>query len=148
MVLCLPLGPEGIPVIRRPVFLLAGTLLAAIFVYAFFRTGPCKLYVPPSTRLDQGCINQGNDRRIAAPVVCWLQRHLSWKSAHEPHFYLLGNPQYRFLGLAWPPYLVYNSYDGAGHWRMFRLGFRYDRKWRGYIFPTLARKCLPSPLDY
>jgi len=117
-------------------------------VYFALPTRPCKLYVPPTTRVDQGCINQGNDRRIGAPVVCWLQRHLSWKSEREPHLHVFGDPQRRSLGVAWPPYLVYNSADGAGHWRMFRAGFRYDRKWRGYVFPTVARKCLAAPLDY
>ena len=123
-------------------------LIVAFAVYVALPTRPCKLYIPPVTRVDQGCVNQGNDRRIAAPLVCWLQRHLSWKSENEPHLHVLGDPHRRSLGLAWPPYLVYNSPDGAGHFRMFRIGFRYDRKWRGYIFPTLARKCLPDPLDY
>lgn len=109
---------------------------------------PCRLYVPPADRIDQGCINQGNDRRIGAPVVCWLQRHLSWKSEHEPRLRLWGNPQRRFLAVAWPPYLIYDSPDDFGHWRVFRVGFRYDRKWRGYIFPTLAWKCLAKPLLY
>jgi len=31
---------------------------------------------------------------------------------------------------------------------MFRAGFRYDRKWRGYIFPTAACKCLSKPVIY
>ena len=117
-------------------------------VYLALPARPCRLYVAPTNRLDQGCVNQGNDRRIGAPVVCWLQRHLSWKSEREPRLRVLGDPQRRSLGVAWPPYLVYNSSDHAGHWRMFRIGFRYDRKWRGYIFPTLARKCLACPLDY
>ncbi len=131
---------------RCRTFLLGAFLSVAL--YAILPDRPCKLYVPPSTRLDQGCVNQGYDRRLAAPVVCWLQRHLSWKSEQEPRLHVFGDPQRRSLGLAWPPYLVYNSSDGAGHWRMFRIGFRYDSKWRGYIFPTLARKCLPRPLDY
>ncbi len=96
----------------------------------------------------QGCINQGNDRREFAPVICWLQRRMSWKSEHEPHFVLLGKPDGTNLGLAWPPYIVFNLPDGNGHWRMFRIGFRYDRTWRGYIFPTVAAKYLSYPLRY
>jgi hypothetical protein len=106
------------------------------------------LYIPPATRLDQGCVNQGNDRRLAAPIVCWLQRHLSWKSEQEPQLAFVGHPPARFLAAGWPPYLVYNSPDSCGHFRVFRVGFRYDRKWRGYIFPTLAWKCLEKPLVY
>jgi hypothetical protein len=97
---------------------------------------------------DQGCVNQGSDRREFAPVVCWMQRHMSWKSEHEPHFALIGKPDGTNLGLAWPPYTVFNLSDGDGHWRMFRLGFRYDRTWRGYIFPTMAAKRISQPLRY
>ena len=104
--------------------------------------------VPSATRLDQGCINQGNDRRIGATVVCWAQRHLSWKSEHEPRFVLVGNPERTNIGLAWPPYLVCNSPDGSGRWHMFRIGFRYDHNWRGYIFPTVAWKRVSHPLRY
>jgi hypothetical protein len=73
-----------------------------------------------------------------APVVCWLQRQLSWKWEREPGL----------VGLAWPPYVLYDSADGSGHWRMIRAGLRYDRKWHGYIFPTAACKCVSKPLLY
>jgi hypothetical protein len=96
----------------------------------------------------QGCVNQGADRREFAPVVCWMQRHMSWKSEHEPHFALIGKADGTNLGLAWPPYTVFNLPDGNGHWRMFRVGFRYDRTWRGYIFPTIAAKRISQPLRY
>jgi len=45
-------------------------------------------------------------------------------------------------------YLVYNSPPGSGRWRMFRIGFRYDQNWRGYIFPTVAWKRVSHPLRY
>ncbi|MGH9488166.1 MAG: hypothetical protein ACRD04_11340 [Terriglobales bacterium] len=96
----------------------------------------------------QGCVDQGQDRRFAAPLTCGAQRSLSWKSNHEPHFWLIGNPQGRSLGLAWPPYLVYNAPAGVHRWRMFRVGVRYDRNWRGYIFPTIAFKFVTQPLRY
>jgi hypothetical protein len=128
--------------------LLSCSLLLVLAVHAVFSGRPCRLYVPPKTRVDQGCIHQGNDRRLAAPLVCWLQRQLSWKSQHEPRVLAWGNQQARFLAVAWPPYVVYDSADGSGHWRMYRAGFRYDRKWQGYIFPTAACKCLAKPLLY
>jgi hypothetical protein len=103
---------------------------------------------PSAMRVDQGCVNQGNDRREFAPVVCWLQRGMSWKSKHEPYFVLIGKPQGSNLGLAWPPYAVFNLSNGNGRWRMFRIGFRYDRNWRGYIFPTVAAKYVSHPLRY
>jgi hypothetical protein len=66
----------------------------------------------------------------------------------QPRFVLVGNPERTTIGLAWPPYLVYNSPAGSGHWRMFRIGFRYDQNWRGYIFPTVAWKLVSRPLRY
>jgi len=97
---------------------------------------------------EKACVNQGIDHRKFAPVVCWLQRGLSWKSDHEPHFFLIGKSDGTNLGLAWPPYLVLNVPDKNRRWRMFRMGFRYDRNWRGYIFPTLAAKSIAHPLRY
>jgi hypothetical protein len=102
----------------------------------------------PAAPVNQGCVNQGSDPRMGATVVCWAQRHLSWKSEHEPRFVLVGNPERTNVGLAWPPYLVYNSPDGNGRWHMFRIGFRYDHNWRGYIFPTVALKRVSHPLRY
>ncbi len=103
---------------------------------------------PPQSATTQGCVNQGKDRRVFAPVVCWAQRHLSWKSRRKPHFFRFGKATHTNLGFAWPPYVVYNSPKSKGHWRMFRIGFRYDRNWRGYIFPTAAWKIVNSPLEY
>jgi hypothetical protein len=42
-----------------------------------FHTYIAESFVAPTTPSNQGCVNQGSDRRIAAPVVCWAQRHLS-----------------------------------------------------------------------
>ncbi len=123
--------------------------LACTLSLAFaFHAHTSKSSVASTTPPNQGCVNQGIDRRVAAPIVCWAQRHLSWKSEHEPHFVLIGRPERTSIGLAWPPYVVYNSPDGSGRWRMFRVGFRYDRSWRGYIFPTVAWKHVSSPLRY
>jgi hypothetical protein len=140
-------GPQVVAMVVSRILLFSGLLLA-LAVRAGVSRRPCKLYIPPANRVDQGCIHQGNDRRLAAPLVCWLQRHFSWQSEREPRLLTWGNPQARMLAVAWPPYLVYNSADGHGHWRMFRAGFRYDREWRGYIFPTAACKCLTQPLLY
>lgn len=103
---------------------------------------------PPAAAADQGCVNQGSDRRIAGTFICWAQRKFSWKSEHEPHFLLIGNPRRTSLGLAWPPYVVFNSPAEKGGWNMFRIGFRYDRGWHGYIFPTVAIKKVARPLRY
>jgi hypothetical protein len=104
--------------------------------------------VPRGKPAQQGCVNQGSDVRVGAPFVCWAQRHLSWKSSRQPHFLLLGKHNATSVGLAWPPYLVFNASAKDGRWRMFRIGFRYDRTWRGYIFPTAAWKEVNTPLKY
>jgi hypothetical protein len=109
---------------------------------------PPKADLSSTAASDQGCVNQGKDRRGFAPVVCWLQRRMSWKSQHEPHFALVGKPNGTSLGVAWPPYAVFNISAGHHRWCMFRIGFRYDRTWRGYIFPTLAAKQISAPLRY
>lgn len=116
--------------------------------FAFYRSATvCEQVEASGKSAHQGCINQGADCRVFGTVICWSQRRMSWKSMHEPDFVLLGNPDGTNVGLAWPPYLVFNSPDGTG-WRMFRIGFRYDRTWKGYIFPTVAAKHLPQPLRY
>lgn len=124
-------------------------ILGIAFGLAFYRSAKvCQQMEASGTAVNQGCINQGNDCRVFGTVICWSQRHMSWKSEHQPHLVVLGSVDRTHLGLAWPPYLVFNSPNGSGNWRMFRIGFRYDRAWRGYIFPTIAAKNLPKPLRY
>lgn len=98
--------------------------------------------------VNQGCVNQGADCRYAGTVVCWLQRRLSWKSEDRPRMVRIGPKRRTHLAFAWPPYVVYNSPRPNGRWRVFRLGFRYDRTWRGYIFPTAAWKYMDAALEY
>ncbi len=126
------------------------TIVAAIaLAFLFGRSAEaCRQIEAAGIAANQGCINQGADCRVFGTVICWSQRHMSWKSGHEPHFVVLGNPQRTSLGLAWPPYVVFNSPDRIGGWHMFRVGFRYDRTWKGYIFPTVAAKHLGQPLRY
>jgi hypothetical protein len=106
------------------------------------------LLLPCDAGYHQGCVNQGGDCRKYALVICWMQRHVSWKSEHEPHMFVLGREDRTHLGVARPPYIAINSRDGSGSWRMFRIGFRYDRNWRGYIFPSIALKRVATPLRY
>jgi hypothetical protein len=127
---------------------LAAPCAFVLYFALAFPTQAAKSSDASATPVSQGCVNQGSDHRVAATVICWAQRHMSWKSEHEPHFVLIGNPERTNIGLAWPPYFVYNSPDGSGRWQMFRIGFRYDRNWRGYISPTAAWKRVSHPLRY
>jgi len=97
---------------------------------------------------DHGCVNQGSDSRIFAALTCCLQRHLSWNSEQEPHFLMIGRSDRANVGIAWPPYLVFNAPGKKGLWLMLRIGFRYDRNWHGYIFPAVACKRVAKPLRY
>jgi hypothetical protein len=60
----------------------------------------------------------------------------------------IGPKRRAHIAFAWPPYVVYNVPQSDGRWRVFRVGFRYDRNWRGYIFPTAAWKYMDSALEY
>lgn len=127
--------------------LIAAALVSALSL-AFIFFYPHALSSVAASSSSQGCVNQGKDQRIAGAAICWAQRHLSWKSKHKPDFLLIGNSKGTSIGVAWPPYFVFNLPDGNGHWHMFRIGFRYDRNWGGYIFPTIALKVVSKPLRY
>jgi len=128
----------------RALWLAVPILVMVVFALAFPKTSIAQ----PDQRVNQGCVNQGTDHRAGGWLVCWAQRHLSWKSRHRPHFFLIGKRTDTSLGFAWPPYIVYNQPERRGRWRMFRIGFRYDRNWHGYIFPTAAWKTVAVPLEY
>jgi hypothetical protein len=128
--------------------LLAAAILLTLALPCAFGQHIAEVATPQVQSADQGCVNQGSDRREFAPVICWMQRQMSWKSEHEPYFALLGKSDGTNLGLAWPPYVVFNIAASNHQWRMFRAGFRYDRTWRGYIFPTIAMKRIAHPLRY
>jgi hypothetical protein len=133
--------------LKRSLFVVA--IIGIVLGFMFHRSASaCQQAEASGTAVNQGCINQGGDCRVFGTVICWSQRHMSWKSEHEPRFVLVGKPDRTHLGLAWPPYVVFNTPDGSGNWRMFRIGFRYDRTWKGYIFPTVAAKHLAEPLRY
>ena len=126
---------------RRRIGLASVILISGLLAFVFF--APCRQTDP-----GQNCVNQGKDCRKLATIVCWLQRNLSWNSEKEPHFLTIGKPDRVNIGLAWPPYLVFNAPGTKGRWIMLRVGFRYDCNWHGYIFPTAACKYVSKPLRY
>ncbi len=97
---------------------------------------------------DQTCVNQGSDPRLFPTLVCGMQRELSWKSERLPHLFRVGSRRRTHVAIAWPPYVIVNRRAKDGNWIMFRVGFRYDRTWRGYIFPTAALKEIQYPILY
>lgn len=107
--------------------------------------------------MNQGCPGEGSDRRTFGWLICPLQRILSRKSLKQPRLLIitagtsssLHGSFYPVLSAAgiWPPYLVINVRRGL-LWQMFRIGWRYDKNWKGYIGPSAALKKVAGPLTY
>ena len=116
--------------------------------------------------MNQGCPGEGKDNRTLGWLICPLQRLLSWKSDKPPKLLIFTGATssdhpliYRTTTLGavglWPPYLVVNrlikedAHDPNNQlWRMFRIGWRYDTNWKGYIGPSAAWKKVLWPLTY
>jgi len=126
---------------RRVKITIIGSTIVASFLFVLLMN--CQ-----RSESERGCVNQGSDCRKFPAIICCLQRHMSWNSEHEPHFFMIGRPDRTNISIAWPPYLVFNTLGKEGDWFMFRIGFRYDRNWHGYIFPTVACKNVDRPLRY
>lgn len=99
------------------------------------------------------CINEGSDGRKLRFIVCPLQNLLSWQSDREPRWLFVrrkafDGKMYVSLGIAWPLYFVRQWFnDGIQKYRLFRIGWRYDANWHGYIFPTAANKKIDAPME-
>ena len=79
---------------------------------------------------DQGCPGEGADTRFLGWLVCPIQRFLSWRSSVEP----------LSIVVAFPPYIAVNVPLRNHDMLLIRFGWRYDRNWKGYLFPTGAAK--------
>lgn len=103
--------------------------------------------------MNQGCPGEGADHRTLGWLICPLQRLFSRKSNTPPRLHEHG----LWAWGAWPPYVVINrphalvldperSIWEVTRWRMSRLGWRYDKNWKGYIGPSAAAKVVTEPL--
>lgn len=119
-------------------------LFASLVVAAVFSRGAIKQPFRPVPG-GHGCVNAGTDTRIDPfGLVCGLQRRYSYRSGREPKLHTHGT-------WAWgtrPSYFVYNRKLADGNWLLVRVGWRYDRNWRGYIGPSFAWKEITEPLLY
>jgi hypothetical protein len=61
---------------------------------------------------------------------------------------MIGSADRIHVGVAWPPCLALDALGAKGRRLMLRIGFRYDRNWRGYIFPTVDCKREDKPLHF
>ena len=126
------------------VFLAIALLFALTISAAVSYSGP---FVHAFTPVPggHGCVNAGTDTRIDPfGVFCALQRRYSYRSNGEPKLHTHAT-------WAWgtqPSYFVYNRKLSDGSWLLVRMGWRYDRNWRGYIGPSSACKKIPKPLLY
>ena len=87
---------------------------------------------------EYGCPGAGKDQRILPRLTCWLQRHLSFKSGTEPFSILI----------CFPPFIAINIPIGKGRYAMVRAGFRFDRNWKGFLFPESAAKISDHVIFY
>ncbi len=126
-------------------FFFAASLLfaAAISAALFYGTEIRHALIPVAG--GHGCVSAGPDPRIDPfGLVCALQRRYSYKSNREPQLRAHG----RWAWGSHPFYFVYNRKLAEGNWLLVRVGWRYDRYWRGYIGPSFAWKEIPKPLLY
>ena len=81
--------------------------------------------------MDQGCVNEGNDKRVWGKVTCWLQRHGSFKSKWPPLSVELELP----LGVR-----VYFPWMDGKYYMVRIAVLRYDYYAGEYIFFSAAGK--------
>ena len=128
----------------RSRFLLAAALVFAVAIAAVVYGSSLRHAFTP-VQGGHGCVNAGADTRIDPfGLVCAMQRRYSYKSSREPALHTHAT-------WAWgthPLYFVYNRKRADRNWLLVRIGWRYDRSWRGYIGPSFAWKEIPEPLLY
>src|SRR2546425_9214832 len=61
------------------------------------------------------------------------------RSTLFPYTTLFRSLTFRNSAIGFPPYLIINYKRKSNKYLMFRIGFRYDKNWKGYIFPSSAR---------
>jgi hypothetical protein len=83
-------------------------------------------------------VNRGSDARILGPIGGWIQSKLSFHSGTPPNVLKLPLPKNGHLAVTWPPFLsIFVPY--GDRFASFRLGWRHDYAWRGYIFDGIVK---------
>ena len=95
---------------------------------------------------EQGCVNEGTDKRLFGKVVCWLQQRLSLRSTYEPATLVIGFPPY--LAINFPVPFSKLTKWGVRKSIHFRIGMRYDFNAKKYITPSAALKDVTRSLMY
>ena len=100
---------------------------------------------------EQGCPNEGEDKRFLGWLICPIQRALSFKSHTEPASITFAFPFYLAINLPrlWVK-LVPQSKTEWGLRRVlhFHVGWRYDVNGRLYIFPAWSLKTTGRAVFY
>lgn len=99
------------------------------------------------------CPGEGTDPRYFRTVVCGLQNAMSFKCDTEPLGIMLAFPPFIAINCPLPAVLGRRlsviKGKPAGRWYlMLRAGWRYDKNWKGYIFPEAALKVMQSTVYY
>lgn len=87
-------------------------------------------------------VNRGPDPRIGGPVG-WLlaavQTLLSFHSTTPPKVAMLSLRHGGHLAICWPLFLSIFVWRGDGRWWSFRVGWRWDVNWPGYIADVIVK---------
>ena len=88
----------------------------------------------------QGCPGEGSDTRLLGRWGCAIQRALTWHCDEEPGGIMFCTPFYVCVNIKVP-------YTTRKYWHL-RAGTRYDKNFKGYIFPEFASKVKDQPIWY
>lgn len=85
-----------------------------------------------------GYVNRGPDPRILGPVGGWIQRRLSFHSTTPPKGLKipLGSGH---VAVTWPPFFSVFIPYAKKRWASFRIGWRWDHNWPGYIADAIVK---------
>lgn len=98
-------------------------------------------------------VNRGTDPRIleTIPLIgSWskgLQNALSFRSTNPPH--AVGVPLKRrgHIAVSWPLFVTVAKAKANGRFWTFRIGWRWDGNWPGYIADVIVKTDMKTPVS-
>ena len=106
--------------------------------------------IAPTTR---DYVNRGTDPRIlehvpvVGPLSKGLQNMLSFRSANPPQ--AVGVPLKRrgHIAVCWPPFFTVATAKANGRYWTFRIGWRWDSNWPGYVADVIVKTDMKTPVS-
>jgi hypothetical protein len=84
-------------------------------------------------------VNQGTDPRLGGPlghVLAFIQRSLSFHSTVQPAHVMVKFPPFISIAIPWFWRLLTKQ---PMRYATFRLGWRFDNNWPGYVFDVIFK---------